>query len=57
MIAYSNQQGASQGGETGGNLFIECCNGFDDNESCTNTVGKLEFPKQNCDFLGLAFGM
>ena len=56
MIAYSNQQGASQGGETGGNLFIECCNGFDDNESCTNTVGKLEFPKQNCDFLGLAFG-
>ena len=56
MIAYSNQQGATQGGESGGNLFMECCNYFNENEQCTSTVGKLEFPKQNCDFLGIAFG-
>ena len=57
MIAYSNQQGANQGGETGGNLFIECCNVSGEDEQCTSTVGKLEFPKKNCDFLGMAFAM
>lgn len=58
MIAYSNQQGATQGGETGGNLFMECCNvRGEDDETCTSTVGSIEFPKRNCDFLGLAFAM
>jgi len=57
MIAYSNQQGANVGGETGGNMFVECCNFVNDEESCTNTVGTLEFPTQACDFLGLAFAM
>mmetsp|Transcript_18726 Transcript_18726/g.28079 ORF Transcript_18726/g.28079 Transcript_18726/m.28079 type:complete len:124 (+) Transcript_18726:111-482(+) len=57
MIAYSNQQGSNAGGETGGNMFVECCNvGPNEEESCTETVGALEFPTQRCDFVGLAFG-
>jgi len=58
MIAYSNQQGSNAGGETGGNMFVECCNvGPNEEESCTETVGALEFPTQRCDFVGLAFAM
>ena len=58
MIAYSNQQGANMGGETGGNMFVECCNMINngEDESCTETVGDLVFPTQSCDFVGLAFG-
>ncbi len=61
MIAYSNQEGASGGGETGGNMFVECCNFIggeeEEEEDCVNTVGDLIFPTQACDFVGLAFGM
>ena len=59
MIAYSNQDGAGAGGETGGNLLVECCNyvNVGEDEDCTTTVGNpLIFPKKKCDFLGLAFG-
>ena len=58
MIAYSNQQGANMGGETGGNMFVECCNmgQSEDDETCTETIGDLVFPTQRCDFVGLAFG-
>ena len=61
MIAYSNQEGADSGGETGGNLLVECCdfvgNGEEKEEDCTTTVGNpLIFPTKKCDFLGLAFG-
>jgi len=56
MIAYSDQQGANKGGETGGNLFIECCNISNGEESCTSTTGGVVFPKKKCDFLGIAFG-
>ena len=59
MIAYSNQEGAGTGGETGANLFVECCdyvNGGE--ESCTNYEGNpLVFPTNTCDFLGIAFAM
>lgn len=60
MIAYSNQEGAGSGGETGGNLLVECCNFINggENEDCTTTLGNpLIFPKKKCDFLGLAFAM
>ncbi len=57
MIAYSNQDGADGGGENGENLFVECCNMRNGNESCENFVGHpLRFPKRNCDFVGIAFG-
>ena len=58
MIAYSNQQNANSGGETGGNMFTECCNMIsEEEEQCTETIGAIEFPTQACDFVGLAFGM
>ena len=57
MIAYSNQQNANAGGETGGNMFVECCNMVNGEEQCTETVGAIEFPTQKCDFVGFAFGM
>jgi len=62
MIAYSNQEGAEAGGETGGNLLVECCNyissGEEEEEDCATTVGNpLIFPKTTCDFLGIAFAM
>jgi len=60
MIAHSNQPGALGGGETGGNLLVECCNliqeGEEGDEDCSTTVGDLVFPQQACDFLGIAFG-
>lgn len=60
MIAYSNQQGAQVGGETGGNLLVECCNYINggEEENCSTTVGNpLIFPTNTCDFLGIAFSM
>ena len=57
MIAYSNQQNANIGGETGGNMFVECCNMVNGGEECTETIGDIEFPTKACDFVGLAFGM
>lgn len=47
------------GGETGGNLLVECCN-FNamGEEDCVTTNGNtLIFPTTTCDFLGLAFAM
>ena len=32
MIAYSDDFRADQGGETGGNMFTECCNVKDDDD-------------------------
>ena len=58
MIAYSDQDGADVGGENGGNLFTECCDiDAQGEESCTITESGVNFPKKNCDFLGMAFGM
>jgi hypothetical protein len=57
MIAYSDQANANQGGESGGNFFTECCNIVNGEEDCTSTFGKVEFPKQNCGFLGMAMSM
>jgi hypothetical protein len=59
MIAYSNQDNAEGGGETGSNLFVECCNFIngDEEEDCTTTEGyPLIFPKQKCDVVGIGFG-
>lgn len=52
MIAASNDPGADQGGEFGGNMFTECCT---DGQACL-TWNSLEFPTQTCGFLGIAFG-
>ena len=58
MIAYSNQQNANTGGETGANMFVECCNILgEEEEECTTTAGGIIFPTQACDFVGFAFGM
>lgn len=46
MIAYSNE-----------NLLVECCNMIGEEESCTEQDGNLNFPSQNCDFVGIAFAM
>ena len=54
MIAYSDQDNADSGGETGFNLFMECCT--EDESSCTNSYGTT-FPNKNCGFLGLAMAM
>lgn len=60
MIAHSDARGGSSGGETGGNMFTECCDmvggGEEPEERCTNYNGKLFFPKRKCDFVGFAFG-
>ena len=45
MIAYSNN-----------NLFVECCDIVNGEESCTDKDGDMEFPQQNCDFVGIALG-
>ena len=44
MIAYSDN-----------NLLVECCNIVGGEESCTEQDGNLNFPNQNCDFVGIAF--
>lgn len=58
MIAYSTQAGANQGGETGHNMLVECCQVLEDGEEgdCTVT-GSMEFPTQSCGFVGIALAM
>ena len=58
MIAYSNQQTPDEGGNAEGNLFTECCNyNAQGQEVCTEADdGGINFPKENCDFAGMAFG-
>jgi len=59
MIAYSNQEGADQGGETENNLFVECCDFTGDGEEdCSSTSGNpLIFPTRACDVVGVAMAM
>ena len=61
MIAFSDDLNAQGGGETGGNLFVECCEVDSNGEEgeCTSESGggTFNFPTQTCGFLGLAFGM
>lgn len=64
MITYSNQEGTDGIGDygKGGTLYVECCNflndifdGDEENEECDFAYGNpLVFPKQACDFLGIA---
>ena len=56
MIAASNDPGANQDGETGENMFTECCQLLGDDEEDCETWSRLEFPSRNCDFLGMGFG-
>ena len=55
MIAASNDPGANQDGESGENMLTECCDLDGEEEDC-QSWGRLEFPRRNCDFLGIAFG-
>lgn len=57
-LHIANQEGADQGGETEGNLLVECCNYIgNDEEDCSTTGGNpLIFPTTACDFLGVAMG-
>ena len=57
MIAASTDDGADQGGPTGGNLYTECCNQEEDRLNCQSyDAGEnIEFPKRKCDFLDVAF--
>ena len=61
MIAHSNDFGANQGGESGGNMLTECCNlidnGTDEPDEDCQTWDHLHFPTRKCDFLGIAFAM
>jgi len=59
MIAFSNQEGADQGGEGENNLFVGCCDFTDDGEEdCTSTSGNpLIFPTTACDVVGVAMAM
>jgi hypothetical protein len=54
MIAYSDQQNALLGGETGSNLFTECCSEFDYCED--HSVGFLDFARKDCFNFNVAFG-
>ena len=62
MIAASNDDGAC--GYDAGDceedsfvaMFSECCDMSGEEESCSSWEGELFFPKQNCDFLGIALG-
>jgi len=54
MIAHSSDPRALLGGEWGKNLYVECCN---DGFGCETIKGKFEFPRKNCDMLGIAFAM
>ena len=63
MIAHSTDDNANLGGETDGNLLVECCNMInvpgeeEPQEDCTTTGGPfLQFPTQSCDFVGIGFG-
>ena len=37
-------------------MFTECCNFRNNGESCSSWEGQLFFPRQNCDFVGIALG-
>jgi hypothetical protein len=56
MIAASNDPGADQGGETGSNMFTECCDVVNEVEDCERW-NTLNFPNQTCDFLGFSLNM
>ena len=56
MIAASNDPGANQDGETGSNMFTECCNIDSGEEDCISW-DTLNFPARSCDFVGIAFNM
>eukprot|EP00985_Skeletonema_marinoi_P017791 scaffold9851_cov214-Skeletonema_marinoi.AAC.2 len=38
-------------------MFTECCNFRNNGESCSSWEGQLFFPRQNCDFVGIALAM
>mmetsp|Transcript_19687 Transcript_19687/g.22659 ORF Transcript_19687/g.22659 Transcript_19687/m.22659 type:complete len:501 (+) Transcript_19687:1-1503(+) len=59
MIAYSDDAGADAGGETGGNMLVECCDFLKNGEEdCVITGGNpLIFPTTACEGLGIAFAM
>merc|ERR1712048_194757 len=39
------------------NLFTECCDLVNGDESCTESEGGVNFPQRDCDFLGIAMPM
>lgn len=56
MIASSADAGANQGGESGSNMLVECCQEDGPEDEECETWPYMTFPKNNCDFLGIAFG-
>eukprot|EP00986_Skeletonema_menzelii_P010248 scaffold4964_cov220-Skeletonema_menzelii.AAC.1 len=38
-------------------MFTECCDFRNNGESCSSWEGQLFFPRQNCDFVGIALAM
>lgn len=63
MIAASNDPGTCGVGDTSctdGNfvaMFTECCDLRGEQERCNSWEGELFFPRQNCDFVGIALAM
>eukprot|EP00529_Nitzschia_sp_RCC80_P019978 CAMPEP_0113478220 /NCGR_PEP_ID=MMETSP0014_2-20120614/20635_1 /TAXON_ID=2857 /ORGANISM="Nitzschia sp." /LENGTH=420 /DNA_ID=CAMNT_0000371387 /DNA_START=713 /DNA_END=1972 /DNA_ORIENTATION=+ /assembly_acc=CAM_ASM_000159 len=57
LIASSIDQGASQGGEVGDNLFTECCDYDSNGEEVCEFWSGLNFPKRDCAFMGIGFSM
>lgn len=55
MIAHSDDQGAQEAGESGGNMLVECCDLIEGDEDCEEW-DFFRFPERSCDFLGIAFG-
>ena len=45
LIVYSNN-----------NLFLECCDILNGEESCKDKVGGANFTEENCDFDGMGLG-
>ena len=46
MIAFSDD-----------NVMMECCNhNFLGGEVCSETWGGIDFPEEDCDFVGIAMG-
>ena len=56
MIAHSNDPGANQAGESGGNMLTECCQVDSNGEEQCETWDRLHFPTRSCGFLGIAMG-
>ena len=56
MIASSNDAGANNGGESGGNMMVECCQTDGPEDEDCEFWPFMTFPQKNCDFLGIAFG-